>query len=163
MAKIETLAKNRRSSINAKVFIGKADTAAPQDATKGSEWSELTNVSDIPDLGGNPEQIDVTAIGDRFRKYIDGILEVDELEFTCFYEADAFEAVKEFGEGHIIVSLYTGHRDETQTHEVSVALSGKISAAITGFGVGDAINYTMKIAVTEVKVLADNPATAVQA
>lgn len=124
-------AEARKSSIDVKVFLQLGEESA---------WTELDNVSDIPDLGAAPEQIEVTAIGDKARKYINGILETDELEFTCFYEADKFEAVREAKAGQIGVKI--GDKD--------IVVKGQISASLSGFGVGDAISYTLRVAVEEI-------------
>ena len=122
---------NRRSSIDVKVSLK---------MTGDTEFKPLDNVSDIPDLGAAPEQIEVTAIGDKARKYINGILETDELEFTCFYEADKFEAVREGGAGKIGVKI--GDKD--------IVVKGNITASLSGFGVGDAISYTLRVSVEEI-------------
>lgn len=124
-------AEARKSSIDVKVFLQLGEE---------STWAELDNVSDIPDLGAAPEQIEVTAIGDKARKYINGILETDELEFTCFYEADKFEAVREAKAGKIGVKI--GDKD--------IVVKGQISASLSGFGVGDAISYTLRVTVEEI-------------
>ena len=124
-------AANRKSSTDVKVFLKLGEE---------STWTELENVSDIPDLGAAPEQIEVTAIGDKARKYINGILETDELEFTCFYEADKFEAVREGGAGKIGVKI--GDKD--------IVVKGNITASLSGFGVGDAISYTLRVSVEEI-------------
>ena len=124
-------ALQRKSSIDVKVFLQLGEAQG---------WTELDNVSDIPDLGAAPEQIEVTAIGDTSRKYINGILETDELEFTCFYEADKFEAVREGGAGKIGVKI--GEKD--------IVVKGNITASLSGFGVGDAISYTLRVSVEEI-------------
>lgn len=133
-------AKDRRSSIAVKVEY--------KLGAEG-ELKELTNVSDIPDLGGTPEQIDVTAIGDLRRKFINGIIEQDELEFTCFYEKAAFDAVREGGAGEVVITIYSD--SDKETAELVVTVKGEISASLAGFGVGDAINYTMRVAVEDIK------------
>lgn len=142
---VETKAANRRSSIAVKVEykIGAAESL-----------TELTNVSDIPDLGGAPEQIDVTAIGDLRRKFINGIIEQDELEFTCFYEEDAFKEAAKGGQGEVVVTIYSDNKKETE--ELKVTIKGQISASLAGFGVGDAINYTMRVAVEEIDLGVDD-------
>ena len=131
-------AADRRSSIAVKVEYKLGE----------GQLTELTNVSDIPDLGGAPEQIDVTAIGDLRRKFINGIIEQDELEFTCFYEKTAFNAVREGGEGEVVITIYSDSTKETE--ELKVTVKGEISASLAGFGVGDAINYTMRVAVEDI-------------
>ena len=133
-------ASNRKSSIDVKVFLG--TVTGEGDALNTTFGSEaLDNVSDIPDLGAAPEQIEVTAIGDTARKYIAGILETDELEFTCFYEQEAFETARNAGRAAIKVDI--------KGYEVIII--GEVSATLSGFGVGDAISYTMKVQVEDIQ------------
>ena len=122
-------AEARKSSIDVKVFLN---------------GKELDNVSDIPDLGGTRENIEVTAIGDDTRKYIAGIKEeASELEFTCWYEEEAFNTVK------------GGLEDATVKIEIGglpVEIKGFVSAALAGFGVGDALTYTMRVNVSSITI-----------
>ena len=124
-------AVNRQSSIGVTIKIGENIT--------------LDNVSDIPDLGASPEQIDVTAIGDDTRKYIAGISDPGELEFTCFYEKEIYgqlDALKNQGEQDIVVTFKDGS---------SVTIKGTVAVALAGFGVGDAVTFTMSLAISEIK------------
>lgn len=133
-------AEARRSSIDVKVglFVGEGTPS----------YIRMDNVSDIPDLQATPEQLEVTAIGDIARKYINGLLETDELEFTCFYEKKAFEDVKDGGAGAIAVQIGKRGKDGV-TEEITAIIKGQLSASISGFGVGDVINYTLRVAVEE--------------
>ena len=133
-------AANRKSSVDVKVFLGTV-TGEGKESVPSFGDKALDNVSDIPDLGAAPEQIEVTAIGDQARKYIAGILETDELEFTCFYEKDAFETARNAGRAAIKVAI--------DTYEVIII--GEVSATLSGFGVGDAISYTMKVQVEDIQ------------
>ena len=122
-------AANRQSSIGVTIKVGESIT--------------LDNVSDIPDLGATPEQIDVTAIGDDTRKYIDGIKDPGELEFTCFYEKEMYKKLNELvGEQNIVVTF----KDSS-----TITIKGTVSVAIAWFGVGDAVTFTLKVAVSEIK------------
>lgn len=121
-------AANRQSSIGVTIKIG--------DLT-------LDNVSDIPDLGASPEQIDVTAIGDDTRKYIAGIKDPGELEFTCFYEKEIYQQLNEMeGEQDIVVTFKDGS---------TVTIKGSVSVALAGFGVGDAVTFTMSLAISSIE------------
>ena len=149
----------RRSSVAVKIDVQLKEKSSVTGATDFSSFKTLDNVSDIPDLGGAPEQIDVTAVGDERRKFINGIIEQDELEFTCFYEEKTFDGLREGGLGLIRVAVYASNEAKEADDEGSVAgaemviwIKGNISVAIAGFGVGDALNYTMRVAVEELEI-----------
>ena len=141
----------RRSSVSVRVEYGTYTESSDGKKTY-AKVKDLKNVSDIPDLGGTPEQIDVTAIGDDRRKFIAGIIEQDELEFTCFYEKEIFKELQALGPidngGHAVKISILGDEDKV---EVDVTVYGTISVALAGFGVGDAINYTMRVAVADLE------------
>ena len=148
--------QDRRSSIAVKVEA-QLKTASSVKAEGTVDFSaklvELDNVSDIPDLGGTPEQLDVTPIGADRRKFINGIIEQDELEFTCFFEANVYNGLIDGGLGLIKITIYPSHADkEAGTNaEMEIWIKGNISVGISGFGVGDALNYTMRVAVEELE------------
>ena len=122
----------RKSSIDVKVKLNGA---------------VLDNVSDIPDLGGTRENIEVTAIGDGTRKYIAGIKEeASELEFTCWYEKKAFEDVK------ALEAKGEKAKVTIEIGDLPVDIEGFVSAALAGFGVGDALTYTMRVNVSSITI-----------
>ena len=150
--------QDRRSSIGVKVQYGTYTVAAESgEKTPALVDKALDNVSDIPDLGGAPEQIDVTAIGDDRRKFIAGIIEQDELEFTCWYEKEIFNTLKDLAKpangGHMLkITIFHKDASGKEVAEVEVNVYGTISVSLAGFGVGDAITYTMRMSVEDLKI-----------
>ena len=52
-----------------------------------ASFSKLIDVTNYPDMGGDPEKIDVTTLSHTRRHNIDGIEDVgDGLDFDAFYE-----------------------------------------------------------------------------
>lgn len=142
---------NRKSSIDVIVSLKMGEAAG---------FTQLDNVSDIPDLGGTRENIEVTAIGDDVRKYIAGIREdASELEFTCFYERALFKAVEAGGAGELKIEIgeVTRGKDDQGNEtrsiakpEATIIAKGEVSASLAGFGVGDALTYTLKMNVSSI-------------
>jgi len=52
----------------------------------GSTWTEIEYLLEVPELGGEPEQIDVTTLKDASRKYIPGIKDLGDLAFQFLYD-----------------------------------------------------------------------------
>ena len=61
----------------------------------GSSFTDLTNLQEIPELGGNSEAIEITTLEDAAHMYTDGILNYgDSLAFTFLYEKTQFETLQ---------------------------------------------------------------------
>ena len=104
----------------------------------GSEFVELENLQEIPDLGGESEAIEITTLADAAHMYTDGILNYgDSLAFKFLYEGEQFtllnglNAVNEW-----LVTLPDGE---------TCAFSGTSSVKLDGVGVNAALTYTLSI------------------
>ena len=63
-------------------------------AAQGAEYTPLTNLQEIPDLGGEVEAIEITTLADAAHMYTDGIKNCgDSLEFKFLYEEAQFTAL----------------------------------------------------------------------
>lgn len=114
-------------------------------------WRKLYGLSEVPDIGGDPEKIEVTNLEDSNVRYINGIEDFGDLEFTFFYNkessADA-EGSAQVKESYSVLrsyqvagkSLYyrliypdgTGH----QWH-------GSVNVKRTGVAVNEALGFTL--------------------
>lgn len=59
-----------------------------------SNWSQLCDITSIPDLGGAPDQIDVTTLSDLQTRNINGIQSVSALEFGAWYDKNTYIALQ---------------------------------------------------------------------
>lgn len=50
-----------------------------------TEYTKLCDIKSFPDLGGEPERIDVTTLSDRVRKYTAGVQDISSFSFTANY------------------------------------------------------------------------------
>lgn len=99
---------------------------------------ELTNLQEIPDLGGEAEAIEITTLSDAAHMYTDGILNYgDNLAFKFLYEKEQFNT---------LVAL-----DGSQAWRVvlpddtACSFSGTCSVKLDGVGVNAALTYTLAI------------------
>lgn len=53
---------------------------------KGSEFVRIDYLMSVPELGGDPEQVEVTTLQDSVKKYIPGIREPGDLTFQFLYD-----------------------------------------------------------------------------
>lgn len=56
-------------------------------------YAKLVDITEFPDLGGAPELLDATTLSDKMRVYINGIQELDALQFTANYSPADFSTL----------------------------------------------------------------------
>jgi hypothetical protein len=107
---------------------------------------ELTNLQEIPELGGAAEAIEITVLSDAAHMYTDGILNYgDSLAFKFLYEKEQFVELQGTESGTWKVEL----PDAT-----TCTFSGTCSVALDGVGVNAALTYTINIKPTSEMVWA---------
>lgn len=112
-------------------------TLAYKNGTAG-EFIELANLSEIPDLGGEVEAIEVTNLSDKAHRYVDGLKNYgDSLEFKFYYEGSQFEALN----GLTGVSEWK----VTLPDEATCTFSGSSSVKLDGVGMGAVLTYTLAV------------------
>lgn len=99
---------------------------------------ELTNLQEIPELGGDAEAIEITTLADSAHMYTDGILNYgDSLAFIFLYEKEQFSELQALtGSQNWKVSLPDG---------ATCSFSGSCSVKLAGVGVNSALTYTLSI------------------
>ena len=99
---------------------------------------ELTNLQEIPELGGEAEAIEITTLADPAHMYMDGILNYgDSLAFKFLYEKAQFStlsAAKESEDWR--VELPDG---------ATCSFGGTCSVKLDGVGVNAALTYTLSV------------------
>ena len=61
-----------------KTFLMKKDSTS-------SKWKKLIDITKYPQIGGEPEQIEVTRLTDVKKRYINGLQDTQKLEFGANY------------------------------------------------------------------------------
>lgn len=54
-----------------------------------STYTEIPLLMEVPEFGGTPEKIDVTALGDTVKSYVNGIKDYGDLVFKFLYDNTA--------------------------------------------------------------------------
>ena len=99
---------------------------------------ELTNLQEIPELGGDTEAIEITTLADAAHMYTDGIKNYgDSLAFKFLYEQDQFEELNgTTGSQTWKVQLPDG---------ATCSFGGTCSVKLDGVGVNAALTYTLAV------------------
>lgn len=98
----------------------------------------LTNLQEIPELGGEAEAIEITTLADAAHMYTDGIKNYgDSLAFKFLYEKEQFNSLAALtGSQECVVTL---------PDNAKCSFSGTCSVKLDGVGVNAALTYTLSI------------------
>jgi hypothetical protein len=101
-------------------------------------YTELTNLQEIPELGSEGESIEVTTLADSARVYIEGIQNYgDNLSFKFLYLKSEFETLNGLTES-------IGWKIEFPDG-LTCTFTGKASVKMDGAGISQALTYTLNI------------------
>ena len=104
----------------------------------GSSYTALTDLQEIPELGGDSEAIEITTLDDAAHMYTDGILNYgDSLAFVFLYKKEQFTTLQGL-EGSIDWKV-------TLPDSTACTFSGTSSVKLAGVGVNAALTYTLSI------------------
>ena len=98
----------------------------------------LTNLQEIPELGGTRESIEITTLGDDAHMYTDGILNYgDNISFKFLYEKEQFTTLNGLkGTQTIVVTL---------PDSSTCTFSGTCSVKLDGVGINAPLKYTLNV------------------
>ena len=99
---------------------------------------QLTNLQEIPELGGEAEAIEITTLADAAHMYTDGIKNYgDSLAFKFLYEKAQFTSLSALTDSQeCVVSLPDG---------ATCSFTGTCSVKLDGVGVNAALTYTLSV------------------
>ena len=118
-----------------------------------TEFVDLTNLQEIPDLGGTAESIEITTLADDAHMYMNGIKSYgDSLDFKFLYEPTQFNTLAALaGDIEWKVSLPDGLNGAIDT---TCTFKGTASVNIDSVGVNSAMTYTLSVKPTSSMVFA---------
>ena len=106
-------------------------------STGTESYTDLTDLLEIPSLGGSVDKVDVTTLADASKKYINGIKDYGDLAFKFNYAKEQFNTLNGLT-GSINFKV-------TLPDNVTATFSGEPSVSLEGVGVGAAMTYTLNI------------------
>ena len=106
--------------------------------SSAGEFTQLTNLQEIPDLGGETEAIEITTLADEAHVYMDGIKNYgDSIPFKFLYDKTQFET--------LVGLTGTVNWKVTLPDTTTCTFSGTCSVKLDGAGVNAALGYTLSI------------------
>lgn len=118
--------------------ISKGIKLSYKTGSEDGNYTALTDLQEIPELGGDTEAIEITTLADAAHMYTDGIKNYgDSLAFKFLYDNTQFETLNGLtGTINWKVEL----PDNT-----SCSFGGTCSVKLDGVGVNAALTYTLSI------------------
>ncbi|MFD1431232.1 phage tail tube protein [Lacticaseibacillus yichunensis] len=105
--------------------------------------TEITDISTVPEIGSDPEKVDVTTLADDKKKSIAGIQDASSLAFTAIYKGSNFKAVS-------ALDTATNY-DWTVTYPdgMTVTFTGQPSLKLSSAEVNGALKFTLTVVVSD--------------
>lgn len=122
-------------------------------ATSSGTFTDLSDLQEIPDLGGEVETIEITTLADAAHRYRNGLISYgDSLAFTFLYEPTQFATLNGLtGSYYWKVGLPDGENGAIDT---IISFSGDCSVKLNGVGTGAALTYTLSISPNSLMTIA---------
>lgn len=112
------------------------------DVPKATKVIDITN---FPDLGGDPEKIDVTTLSDEVQKNINGIQKMDSMKFEANYELADFKTVQALKGKKAWYAVFFGadSNGKPDGHNGIIAWKGEISSYVKSGKTNEAIGIQL--------------------
>lgn len=118
--------------------ISKGITLSYKSGSEASQYTALTNLQSVPDLGGETEAIEITTLADAAHMYTNGLLNYgDSLEFGFLYDKTQFSTLNALDGS---VSWQVKLPDDA-----TCTFNGSCSVKLDGVGTASALTYTLAI------------------
>jgi hypothetical protein len=105
-----------------------------------AEYVTLTDLQEVPDLGGDTESIEITTLDDAAHMYMNGLISYgDSVAFKFLYKPEQFKTLSGIKQScGWKVSLPDGE-------QTTITFSGECSVKLDGVGTNAAMTYTLNI------------------
>jgi hypothetical protein len=121
--------------------------AAMTGDTMPTAFTKLCPIKDFPDLGGSPDQIDVTDLDDDVQKFILGVQSMSAMEFTANYDLDTYKELQSKADGTTYAFCVAFGKNATDATSHGVfTWQGQLAVWVVGGGVNAA--REMKISIS---------------
>ena len=114
----------------------------------GETYTKVAGLQSIPDIGGAPEQLDITTFDDTMMHYMNGLKDVGSMEFTFLYDkqdnaSSNFQTLCGLEDAGNVVSWEIKLPNGTKFH-----WDGEIAVTLSGAGVNEPLHFTANIGVS---------------
>ena len=119
---------------------------------EGGLWNQVVPITTYPDLGGDPELIDITTLQDKVRRNVNGVQDLGSFSFGALYTPENYQRLKDLEGEEREYALWFGGTGEGESYVPTgsdgiFSFKGELTAYVAGNGVNEARNITFSIAV----------------
>lgn len=121
----------------------------------GTNYIELSGVSRVPDLFGDPSEIDVTSVKSSRKRTIPGVEDVSALDFEFYWdnnEDSSYRRLREVEDADETANFKLVYPDGT-----TFEWTAKVYTKPLGFASGEALKFTAKLYVNSDDIKITNP------
>ncbi|WP_084676321.1 phage tail tube protein [Carnobacterium pleistocenium] len=115
----------------------------PSGSAEGT-YTTIGSVTSIPDIGSEPEKVDVTTLADGNRKYIKGLQDQDNLTFASLYRKSIFNTLKAAEKTDTVYDWKISYPDGT-----SFTFTGSFSLIFSGAEINGALSFSIVVVVSK--------------
>lgn len=118
-------------------------------------YQKLVDITEFPDIGGEPELLDTTTLSDKMRTFILGIQNNEGMAFNANYDPTDYQALKALEGTDTPYAVWFGGTESggvvTPTgSEGKFTFNGQLSVRVNGGAVNEVRGMTITIAPTTV-------------
>lgn len=124
---------------------------------KGPSFVTIPDLMEVPEIGGTPEQVDVTTLADGAKRYIAGIKDFGDLQFKFLYDNSGAESSFRIMNG-LETSGAIGEFKVTLPDGTSFIFSGSVSNKLDSVGVNAPLTFTSTLSLNS-DVSVEHPQT----
>lgn len=125
-------------------------------STDGTAYKKLIPIKDFPDLGGAPDQVEITDLDDDVQKFLLGVQSMSALEFTANYVPAEYDKLSAMADGTI--RKFCVAFGETGQYGI-FAWEGQLAVWVVGGGVNAAREMRISISASSKVIKQGSTAT----
>lgn len=144
--KYETLLNLQRFADTVDASAGLAGTGSKLEMSSdnGTTFTEVASIKTIPDIGADPEKIDVTSLADDKKKNVPGIQNTSTLAFQVVYKGDNFKTALTHAGDHKQYKWRVTYPDG-----MTATFEGSYTIKMGNVAVNGALDFTISIVVSD--------------
>lgn len=126
-----------------------------------TSWEKLLDITEFPDLGGEPELLETTTMSDKMQTYVNGVQSNDGMQFNANYDLTEYKALKDLEGKQEEYAVWFGGTETANTptptgDQGKFLITGELSVYVTGAGVNEVRGMTITIAPAKPVTMDDN-------
>lgn len=125
------------SSYNSKLMIKKGGATS---------YTQVCSIKGIPQIGGEPEQIETTTLDDKIQTFIDGIQSQESMSMTDNYDLDKYKEIKALEGEEQDLSIWLGN--DGLGEEGKFSGKGKLGVYVNSADVNAVVEMTIVLTPT---------------